>query len=82
MNLQQKVTAIGVLLLLVAVLLVVPPLGIFGFVGAGDRGFTETFGQISTDVYEPGVLLTPPFVTRLYTRSIRQQTHQGELEAY
>lgn len=56
--------------------------GPVALIGAGERGFTETFGQVSETVYEPGLALKWPILTTMHTRSLRQQSHQGELQAY
>jgi len=56
--------------------------GPIALIGAGERGFTETFGQVSDTVYQPGLALKWPLLTTMHTRSLRQQSHQGELQAY
>ncbi|MGE4183313.1 MAG: SPFH domain-containing protein, partial [Limisphaerales bacterium] len=48
----------------------------------GNRGVRVTLGRVSDAFEKEGLLIKPPFVTRIYQMSVRQQTVELKTECY
>lgn len=52
------------------------------FIPAGERGVMETLGSVDKGVYQSGVVLKIPLISKLIKYSIRQVTYEDKLSAY